>query len=55
MVEIATKTPRMLRLSSADNVLVSIDVVEKGAQAPEGITARDRIMKGHKMAAAAIW
>ncbi len=54
MVEIATKTPRMLRLSSADNVLVSIDVVEKGAQAPEGITARDRIMKGHKMAAAAI-
>ena len=49
-----TKTPRMLRLSDADNVLVAIDVVEKGALAPEGISARDRIMKGHKMAAAPI-
>ncbi len=44
----------MLRLSSADNVLVAIDVVEKGATAPEEIVARDRIMKGHKMAAATI-
>jgi altronate hydrolase len=44
----------MLRLSPADNVLVAIDVVDKGATAPEGITARDRIGKGHKMAAAAI-
>lgn len=49
----ATK-PRMLRLNASDNVLVAIDVVEKGAAAPEGIVARDRIMKGHKMAAAAI-
>ncbi len=47
-------TPRMLRLSPADNVLVAIDVVEKGVTAPEGIVARDKIMKGHKMAAAAI-
>lgn len=44
----------MLRLSGADNVLVAIDVVDKGATAPEEITARDRIMKGHKMAAAVI-
>jgi altronate hydrolase len=44
----------MLRLNEADNVLVAIDVVDKGALAPEGITARDRIMKGHKMAAAPI-
>ena len=54
MTAAASKTPRMLRLSAADNVLVSIDVVEKGAAAPEGITALDRIMKGHKMATAAI-
>ena len=54
MHEKASKTPRMLRLNQADNVLVAIDVVEKGATAPEAITARDRIMKGHKMAAAAI-
>lgn len=47
-------TPRMLRLSSADNVLVAIDVVEKGVTAPEAILARDKIMKGHKMAAAPI-
>jgi altronate hydrolase len=44
----------MLRLSPADNVLVAIDVVEKGATAPEGIVASDKIMKGHKMAAAPI-
>jgi len=47
-------TPRMLRLNAADNVLVAIDVVDKGATAPEDIAARDKIMKGHKMAAAAI-
>ncbi|MCB1430838.1 MAG: altronate dehydratase [Alphaproteobacteria bacterium] len=50
----ATTSPRMLRLSPDDNVLVAIDVVDKGAAAPEGITALDRIMKGHKMAAADI-
>ena len=50
----ASQTPRMLRLNAADNVLVAIDVVEKGVTAPEGIVARDRIMKGHKMAAVAI-
>jgi altronate hydrolase len=54
MVEIVAKTPRMLRLNPADNVLVAVDSVDKGAAAPEGITAADRIMKGHKMAAAAI-
>src|SRR5436190_13946333 len=44
------KKPRMLRLNGADNVLVAVDTVEKGAQAPEGIVALERIMKGHKMA-----
>ena len=51
MIASVPKTPRMLRLSSDDNVLVAIDVVDKGATAPEGIAALDRIMKGHKMAA----
>ena len=54
MISSVPKTPRMLRLSEADNVLVAIDTVEKGSAAPEGITALDRIGKGHKMAAAAI-
>ncbi|HLF21314.1 MAG TPA: altronate dehydratase family protein [Aestuariivirga sp.] len=54
MTQIVPGRPRMLRLNAADNVLVAIDVVDKGATAPEDIAARDRIMKGHKMAAAAI-
>ena len=41
----------MLRLSDADNVLVAIDAVSKGATTAEGISALDKIMKGHKMAA----
>jgi altronate hydrolase len=41
----------MLRLNAADNVLVAVDMVEQGASAPEGIVAKNRIMKGHKMAA----
>ncbi|MFO1122231.1 MAG: altronate dehydratase family protein [Hyphomicrobiales bacterium] len=54
MIATVPKSPRMLRLSPEDNVLVAIDVVDKGATAPEGIVALDRIMKGHKMAAADI-
>ena len=54
MTTIALDRPRMLRLNGADNVLVAIDAVDKGGMAPESITARDRIMKGHKMAAAPI-
>ncbi len=54
MSEKGSKSARMLRLSEADNVLVAIDVIDKGGTAPEGITALDRIMKGHKMAASAI-
>ncbi len=33
---------------------MAIDVVDKGATAPEGIVALERIMKGHKMAATEI-
>jgi altronate hydrolase len=47
----SSNTSRMLRLSGEDNVLVAIDVAEKGASLPEGIIARERIMKGHKVAA----
>ena len=54
MIATVPKTPRMLRLSGADNVLVAIDTVDKGTVAPEGITALDRIGKGHKMASVAI-
>ena len=54
MIATVPKTPRMLRLSGADNVLVAIDTVDKGAVAPEGITALDRIGKGHKMASMVI-
>ena len=54
MISTVPKIPRMLRLSDADNVLVAIDTVDKGTAAPEGITALDRIGKGHKMAAVAI-
>ena len=54
MISSVPKLPRMLRLSDQDNVLVAIETVDKGAAAPEGITALDRIGKGHKMAAAAI-
>ncbi|MFT3988764.1 UxaA family hydrolase [Aestuariivirga sp.] len=49
-----SKIPRMLRLSPADNVLVAIDVVDKGATAPEQVVALDKIMKGHKMASGPI-
>ena len=51
MIGTVPKSPRMLRLTPQDNVLVAIDTVGKGAMAPEGITALDRIGKGHKMAA----
>ena len=53
-MDLAPRIPRMLRLNPADNVLIAIDAVAKGETAPEGITARDRIMKGHKMASAPI-
>ncbi|CAN5243264.1 altronate dehydratase family protein [soil metagenome] len=47
------KTPRVLRLNPADNVIVSVDPIMVGATA-EGITAISRVPKGHKMATAAI-
>ena len=46
-------TPRTLRLNAQDNVVIAIDLVAQGATAA-GLTARKRILKGHKMAAAPI-
>jgi altronate hydrolase len=41
--------PRTVRLSAADNVVVSVDPIEQGAVV-EGVTARARVPRGHKMA-----
>ena len=46
-------SPRTLRLHASDNVIVAVDTVDKGAS-PQGITASQRIPRGHKMASAAI-
>ena len=47
------KSPRVLRLNPADNVIVSVDPILPGAAA-EGVTAISRTPKGHKMAVRAI-
>ncbi|MFC4175736.1 UxaA family hydrolase [Microvirga sp. GCM10011540] len=41
--------PRTIRLSADDNVVIAIDLVGQGDQAA-GLTARERILRGHKMA-----
>ena len=46
--------PSMLRLHKTDNVLVSTRIVDKGEVALEGVVTAAKIMRGHKMAAAAI-
>src|SRR5919112_6514811 len=43
-------SPRTIRLSPDDNVVIAIDLVNQGASAA-GLTARERILRGHKMAA----
>jgi altronate hydrolase len=45
--------PRSIRLSNADNVVVAVDQIDKGATTA-GIAATARIPKGHKMAIAPI-
>jgi len=42
-------SPRTIRLSAGDNVVIAIDLVNQGDQAA-GLTARERILRGHKMA-----
>ncbi|MBN8958855.1 MAG: altronate dehydratase [Rhizobiales bacterium] len=46
-------TPRTLRLSPNDNVVVAIDQVAVGAEVA-GVTARERVPRGHKLAIGAI-
>jgi altronate hydrolase len=41
--------PRTIRLSPDDNVVIAIDLVSQGVDAG-GLTARERILRGHKMA-----
>src|SRR3954470_11130676 len=41
-------SPRTIRLSASDNVVIAIDLVNQGDSAA-GLTARERILKGHKM------
>src|SRR3954466_7936907 len=47
--EIQMSTPRSVRLSPNDNVVVAVDPIPEGAAAA-GVTARARVMRGHKMA-----
>ena len=46
-------TPRTVRLSPNDNVVVAVDPIPEGS-ATAGVTARARVMRGHKMAVAPI-
>ena len=42
-------TPRTIRLSPEDNVVVAVDQIASGADVA-GVTARERVPRGHKMA-----
>ena len=46
-------SPRALRLHASDNVLIAVDQFEQGREI-QGITALERVPRGHKMAAARI-
>ena len=46
-------TPRTIRLSPEDNVVVAVDQIAAGADIA-GVTARERVPRGHKMAVTAI-
>jgi altronate hydrolase len=45
--------PRALRLNAEDNVLIAVEEFPAGS-APMGVTARERVPRGHKMAAVPI-
>lgn len=46
-------SPRTIRLSADDNVVVAVDQIPQGSEAA-GLTARERVPRGHKMAIAPI-
>jgi len=43
-------TPRALRLDPSDNVIIAVDEILPGSE-PQTVPARERVPKGHKMAA----
>ncbi|HMA55345.1 MAG TPA: UxaA family hydrolase, partial [Pseudolabrys sp.] len=45
--------PRTIRLSPEDNVVVGVDQIAVGADVA-GVTARERVPRGHKLAIKAI-
>jgi altronate hydrolase len=47
-------TPRVLRLNASDNVVIAVDEFLAGAIPLPGLVARERIPRGHKMAASPI-
>ena len=47
-------TPRALRLDPSDNVIIAIDEISAGSEPTAGVRARERVPKGHKMAAASV-
>ena len=49
MLDKPIESPRTLRLNTNDNVIVAVDAIAPSDRA-QGITARDRIPRGHKMA-----
>ena len=49
----STTQPRALRLNESDNVIIAVEEFAAGSS-PLGVSARERVPKGHKMAAAAI-
>jgi len=52
-VNVPVNAPRTIRLGPGDNIAVAVDTVPEGTPA-QGIMARERIPRGHKMALAPI-
>ncbi|HTR14027.1 MAG TPA: altronate dehydratase family protein [Roseiarcus sp.] len=48
------ESPRALRLNRADNVIIAVGEIPIGSTPTQGIAARQRVPKGHKMAVAPI-
>ncbi len=48
------KEPKTLVLNDADNIAITLAVLEQGRVIPQGVTANARIPKGHKIAIARI-
>jgi altronate hydrolase len=50
IMTIVPKLPRTLRLNARDNVVVAVDLIDEGVALPDGVVARQRVPKGHKVA-----